>query len=501
MISFGKLPDDSFVNSVAIYRNIGYQTYYNFNTQDLGILYTSTEDEFLVPDKNSYIDTPTVDITSPIGAEIINFYSPVKYQKTDVYKVNNIEYQVYDINNNILESGWEEGVPVTLVIYNNKLYYSLGEIGGIKSNTLYMNNYKFNFEKIVPWDKDLILSYTKDALGIPYSSFSTIVPNKNRVYMIESGQISILDSNNGDVIKSLEIPDIQNITYGTILNDYLFIIEGNTYKKIIKFDLNLNKVKEFILSYPADTIYNDGKYLYVGPKEIYYSGTYYISKIDKDLTAETLIASINIEKYSQDIHNNIKLFSKRINTSDTNRNFNGISSIINPSGFQVLGEYIYITIPENTESNESNINNVNFGKAYPDYDIATCADFEGSRYIMESTNLRKYGYRTCSQEWSLYANHTPFTAKNIVVDNALNVYTCWDSNTPTTRAPDPSTGDYDIVKINSNGKMSYYYFIEDYKVGFMTIDDLGNFYTFSETGIFRKFTQNLQLVNPVVTEL
>lgn len=125
MISFGKLPDDSFVNSVAIYRNIGYQTYYNFNTQDLGILYTSTEDEFLVPDKNSYIDTPIVDITSPIGAEIINFYSPVKYQKTDIYKVNNLEYQVYDMNNNILEVGWEVGVPVTLIIYNNKLYFNI----------------------------------------------------------------------------------------------------------------------------------------------------------------------------------------------------------------------------------------------------------------------------------------------------------------------------------------------------------------------------------------
>ena len=55
MISFGKLPDNSFVNSIAIYRNVGYQTYYNFNTQDLETLYTSDNEEFLVPDKDSYI--------------------------------------------------------------------------------------------------------------------------------------------------------------------------------------------------------------------------------------------------------------------------------------------------------------------------------------------------------------------------------------------------------------------------------------------------------------
>lgn len=151
MISFGRLPSSSFINSVAIYKGVGYETYYNFNTQNLQTFYTSDNEEFLVPDENSYINTPVVEITSPIGAEIINFYSPVRYQKTDVYKVNNLEYQVYDINNNILESGWEEGIPVTLIIYNNKLYYSLGEIGGINSNTLYMEGKTIKFDSIV-WD-------------------------------------------------------------------------------------------------------------------------------------------------------------------------------------------------------------------------------------------------------------------------------------------------------------------------------------------------------------
>lgn len=126
MVSFGNVAMSNRVNATAVYHAAGYTSFYNFITQDLEELYTSDGLEFMVGDPDSYQDTPYVEITAPSGAEIISFYTPSAYVQSDVYRVNGVECPVVNLQNMQFDEGWAAGVPVTLYLIDEKLWWPLG---------------------------------------------------------------------------------------------------------------------------------------------------------------------------------------------------------------------------------------------------------------------------------------------------------------------------------------------------------------------------------------
>ena len=58
------------------------------------------------------------------AVDLFNFYSPKAYSANDIYEVNGQVYDVVDLQGNKLESGWNSDVPVSLVLNENKLWYS-----------------------------------------------------------------------------------------------------------------------------------------------------------------------------------------------------------------------------------------------------------------------------------------------------------------------------------------------------------------------------------------
>ena len=58
------------------------------------------------------------------AVDLFNFYSPKAYSANDTYEVNGQVYGVVDLQGNKLESGWNGDVPVSLVLNENKLWYS-----------------------------------------------------------------------------------------------------------------------------------------------------------------------------------------------------------------------------------------------------------------------------------------------------------------------------------------------------------------------------------------
>ena len=58
------------------------------------------------------------------AVDLFNFYSPKAYSANDIYEVNGQVYDVVDLQGNKLETGWNSDVPVSLVLNENKLWYS-----------------------------------------------------------------------------------------------------------------------------------------------------------------------------------------------------------------------------------------------------------------------------------------------------------------------------------------------------------------------------------------
>lgn len=58
------------------------------------------------------------------AVDLFNFYSIKEYSPSDIYEVNGQVYEVVDLQGNKLESGWNSDVPVSLVLNENKLWYS-----------------------------------------------------------------------------------------------------------------------------------------------------------------------------------------------------------------------------------------------------------------------------------------------------------------------------------------------------------------------------------------
>ena len=126
MLSFGTVVAGKAVNATATYSAPGYTSFYNFVTSTLEELYTNDNQEFLVGDPDSYVETPYVNITAPSNAEIISFYTPKEYDKNDTFRVNGVEYPVVNLRNMTFTDGWGAGVPITLYKINNKLWWPLG---------------------------------------------------------------------------------------------------------------------------------------------------------------------------------------------------------------------------------------------------------------------------------------------------------------------------------------------------------------------------------------
>ena len=58
------------------------------------------------------------------AVDLFNFYSIKEYSASDIYEVNGQVYEVVDLNGGKLEEGWISNVPVSLVLNDNRLWYS-----------------------------------------------------------------------------------------------------------------------------------------------------------------------------------------------------------------------------------------------------------------------------------------------------------------------------------------------------------------------------------------
>lgn len=134
------------------------------------------------------------------AVDLFNFYSIKEYSASDIYEVNGQVYEVVDLNGGKLEEGWISNVPVSLVLNDNRLWYSSNGSYKLPNDLPPLNpNFTINFSgttvtvtanKLPANDKTSMLAGGVWVLGstIPDSPKGTIVKNWTKSQLIDSTQ-------------------------------------------------------------------------------------------------------------------------------------------------------------------------------------------------------------------------------------------------------------------------------------------------------------------------
>lgn len=122
------------------------------------------------------------------AVDLFNFYSIKEYSASDIYEVNGQVYEVVDLQENKLESGWISNVPVSLVLNDNKLWYSSGGGGKIP-------------EDLPPLCPNFAINFS----GTTVTVTANKLPNNDKTSMLAGG-VWVLDSNvpdspKGEIVK------------------------------------------------------------------------------------------------------------------------------------------------------------------------------------------------------------------------------------------------------------------------------------------------------------
>ena len=298
MLNFGKVSFNDFANSTAIYKNAGYQTYYNFVTKDLQTFYTSDSQEFLVADENSYSPNAIVEITAPSDAEIINFYTPAVFNKDDVYRVNGVVAQVVNLNGEKVLSGWSAGVPITLIYKDNKLFYDIGSgAPAVSTNTLFLDGETVKFDSTSLDATNLVRTMSVNTKPANPSNDKQFAVTKNgHVFMIKDGSTIYEYDENGVFVKEHNQPSPQEYFNGRIVSD------GGEFVFALTDRLNVVKLNTITGEYTGGaflysnnltvrapeasdpgwqpTIEYDDGYVYIYPESVTDASSVFIEKIN-----------------------------------------------------------------------------------------------------------------------------------------------------------------------------------------------------------------------------
>ena len=290
MLNFGKVSFNDFTNSTAIYKNAGYQTYYNFVTKDLQTFYTSDSQEFLVADENSYSPNAIVEITAPSDAEIINFYTPAVFNKDDVYKVNGVVAQVVNLNGEKVLSGWSAGVPITLIYKNNKLFYDIGSGAPVvPTNTLFLDGESVKFDSMSLDVTNPVRTMSVKAQPDEPSADKQFAVTKNgHVFMVHRKEIFEYGADGSLVKKHTIETGIVGYPYSIVSDgqETLYVCTGRCC--ILKIDSVTGNISNKPLMKAGDvtaigwqpTIEYDDGYIYIYPESITSASSVFIEKIN-----------------------------------------------------------------------------------------------------------------------------------------------------------------------------------------------------------------------------